>query len=283
MIRRITSIITSLILFIGILNVSTITAQAATLTGEETCRQVFDADYYAANNADVVNAVGTSSSALLKHYMQSGIYEGRSASATFNATAYKNRYADLRSIYGEDMIKYVVHYVSCGQAENRDANATTPGAARESTTTYTYLGSYTTRYNSREARATNVNLAASLLSGTIVPSGAEFSFTNTIGPRTIERGFVEAPVFVNKEHSMGIGGGICQVSSTLYATMRTIGLPATERHPHSLPVSYLPEGWDATVSGTTLDLKFINTYSRPILITTITENGRLTVNIYLRN
>ena len=82
---------------------------------------------------------------------------------------------------------------------------------------------------------------------------------------------------------MGIGGGVCQVSSTIYATMKTAGIKATERHPHSLPVAYLPEGWDATISGNDLDLKFKNTYGKNMIVYENTLGSALTAAIYIEN
>jgi len=263
-------------------------AKAASANEIKNASKVFDATYYAQRYPDVVAAVGNSKEALLKHYLDCGINEGRNASANFNATVYKNRYSDLASAFGDDMIRYASHYVTNGQKEGRsgkpDDNLTNITKNTDQTNSdYQFLGSYTTKYNAKEARATNVGLAASHINGVVVQPGVEFSFSNTVGPRTVENGFVEATVYINKEHAKGIGGGVCQVSSTLYATMKTIGLPATERHPHSLPVSYLPEGWDATISGTSLDLKFVNIYDRPLLITASADNGKLTISLYLKN
>lgn len=257
---------------------------------------VFDAKYYAKNNPDVVLQYGTDANSLLTHYIQYGINEGRSASASFNATAYKNRYADLSAAYGNKMVEYCRHYIQYGKKEGRNAKpgaivptAVTPEVpkltyvAASDTTGYTKLGSYTTKYNAKIPRAINVNLAAARINGAVVQPGKLFSYSAQILPRTPQNGYVEAPVFVNKQHSVGIGGGICQVSSTLYACMLTVGLPATERHPHSLPVTYLPEGMDATISGTTLDLKFVNIYDKPLMITASAENGILTVSLWLKN
>ena len=80
----------------------------------------------------------------------------------------------------------------------------------------------------------------------------------------------------------GTGGGVCQVSSTLYAAMVYAGLPATERHAHSLPVDYLPAGLDATIAGSYLDLKFTNTFSQPLLIQASANGGTLTVTLVLQ-
>lgn len=272
---------------------SAITVEAAQVSDTQAIQMVFDATYYANNNPDVVAAVGNSTKALLNHYKEHGIYEGRSASAEFNASAYRERYSDLNSTFGNNWYSYCRHYVTCGRAENRNASAggpnytgkpfnNAPSAKAVSTEGYDCIGSYSTRYKATQARATNIAIAAGHLNGTVVNPGGEFSYSTTILPRTPENGYVEAPVFINKEHAMGIGGGICQVSSTLYACMKTIGFPATERHPHSLPVDYVPEGWDATISGTTLDLKFINTYNKPLMITASADGGKLTVSLWLK-
>ena len=85
---------------------------------------------------------------------------------------------------------------------------------------------------------------------------------------------------VKKKPFPGTGGGICQVSSTLYAAMLTAGLPATERHPHSLQVAYIPEGMDATISGTALDLRFTNIFAEPLQIQAAADQGTLTISLY---
>lgn len=267
---------------------------AAEISDLQAYQGVFDAKYYAKNNPDVVLEYGNDANSLLNHYIQYGIKEGRSASNSFNATAYRNRYADLNASYGDSWVSYCRHYIQYGKKEGRNAkpeantSSKAPASSLESVAAkdangYTLLGSYSTKYNSKIPRAINVNLAAARINGVVVNKGASFSFSRTILPRTVENGYVEAPVFVNKEVSTGIGGGICQVSSTLYACMLQVGLPATERHPHSLPVTYLPEGMDATISGTTLDLKFTNIYNSPLMITSNANNGVLTVSLWLKN
>jgi vancomycin resistance protein YoaR len=93
---------------------------------------------------------------------------------------------------------------------------------------------------------------------------------------------VTAPIYVSGKKGTGTGGGVCQVSSTLYAAMVYAGLPATERHAHSLPVDYLPAGLDATIAGSYLDLKFTNTFSQPLLIQASANGGTLTVTLVLQ-
>ncbi len=261
-------------------------ASAASKSTEQAARKIFDAKYYAEHNPDVVLVKGDNPDKLLEHYLQYGLIEGRNASATFNAHSYRARYSDLDAAFGNDWGRYVRHYVEYGMSEGRDA---TPGAKAASTSASTangqntLLGTYTTKYKDKVPRATNVGIAAAGINGVVVQPGAEFSYTNTIPARTVENGYQMATVFVNKQKVKGLGGGICQVSSTLYAAMKTAGLPATERHPHSLPVDYLPEGWDATVSGQSVDLKFVNIYDKPLLITSSADGGILTVSLYLVN
>ena len=144
------------------------------------------------------------------------------------------------------------------------------------------IGTCTTSYVDNIPRATNVALAAQRINGTVVQPGGSFSFSNTILPRTSANGYVTAPIYVSGKKGTGAGGGVCQVSSTLYAAMVYAGLPATERHAHSLPVDYLPAGLDATIAGSYLDLKFTNTFSQPLLIQASANGGTLTVTLVLQ-
>ncbi len=256
-------------------------AEAASESELQAVGTVFDATYYATNYPDVAGFNGGDQLQLLRHYYYYGIYEGRNASATFNATDYMNKNPDLVSVYGDNLMAYVVHYVNCGMAEGRDATPSNVGVVTESA--YTLVGIYTTDYDATVARATNVELAAGNVNNTIVAPGETFSANKAIGPRTTGNGFVVAPVFIGGAHAMGVGGGVCQVSSTIYAAMKTAGITATERHPHSLPVNYLPSGWDATIAGNSLDLKFVNTYDSNLLINTSADSGELTVALYVAN
>lgn len=244
----------------------------------------FDMNYYYQTYADLQAAIGYNYNGLYNHYLTYGLREGRAGSAEFNCLAYRNRYADLQTAFGNDLKTYCVHYENYGKAEGRDA--TGDGAALVKTVSQpasqpsgTVLGTYTTLYDPNIPRATNVIVAASRINGVVVQPGQSFSYTHTILPRTAANGYVEAPVIVNKKYVPGIGGGICQVSSTLYAAMLTAGLPATERHPHSLVVTYIPQGMDATISGTWLDLKFVNIFAEPIRIQASADGGVLTVSI----
>lgn len=154
--------------------------------------------------------------------------------------------------------------------------------SEQNQTAQTVIGTYTTYYEADVSRAVNVELAAQRINGIVVAPDENFSFSNTILDRTTANGYVEGPIFVKGEKSTGIGGGVCQVSSTLYAAMVDAGLPATERHPHSLPVDYLPEGLDATIAGNYMDLKFTNTFSQPLLIQASAEGSKLVVTLTLQ-
>lgn len=241
----------------------------------------FDADFYYNTYPDLQAAFGYDYNALYRHYLDCGLAEGRSGSAEFNCLVYRNNYPDLQASFGNDYRAYCVHYETYGKAEGRNAagDGMALSAAVE-TPVNTLIGTYSTSYNANIPRAVNVSLAASRINGVVVAPGESFSFTQTILPRTTANGYVEAPMIVNKKYVPGIGGGICQVSSTLYAAMLTAGLPATERHPHSLPVGYIPEGMDATVSGNALDLKFTNIFAESIQIQATADQGTLTISLY---
>ena len=143
------------------------------------------------------------------------------------------------------------------------------------------IGTYTTMYEDNVSRAINVELAAQRINGVVVQPGGGFSFSDTILERTEANGYADGPIFVRGEEVTGIGGGVCQVSSTLYAAMVAAGLPATERHAHSMPVDYVPQDLDATIAGDYLDLKFDNTFSQPVMIQASAEGGILTVTLVL--
>ena len=157
------------------------------------------------------------------------------------------------------------------------------------------LGKYTTRFNPDvEGRTENVNLAAKAVEGKVLMPEETFSFNRTTGERTPSKGYRVAKIFVKKpdkekaEIVDGVGGGVCQVSSTLYnAVRRTNGvgderLKIVERNHHSLPVHYVPEGLDATVAWPYKDFRFRNKYSFPIYIRTQISGPRLIMSVWGR-
>lgn len=144
----------------------------------------------------------------------------------------------------------------------------------------TVISSYTTSFSPSKASAININLAADAINGQLLMPGETFSFNEIVGNTTLDKGYVYAPVIVNSEFTQGIGGGICQVSSTLYNTILLAGLNATERRPHSKPSSYVPLGQDSTIDWGTIDFKFENTLDYPLYISAFTDNGNLHIRLY---
>jgi len=119
----------------------------------------------------------------------------------------------------------------------------------------------------RPERVHNIQLATRLINGLVLAPGEVFSFNGTVGMPTKARGFQEAPVIDDAgEFTQSVGGGICQVSSTLYQAAAAAGLEIVERHGHSQPVDYTPPGTDATVVPGEKDLRFCNNRERSLVI-----------------
>lgn len=144
------------------------------------------------------------------------------------------------------------------------------------------IGAYATGLAGSFQRITNISLASESLNNTVVWPGKIFSFNDVVGPRTPERGYMPAPVILMGATDIDYGGGVCQVASTTYNAMLKSGLKLVERHAHSKPVQYVPEGRDATVGYGYMDLKFLNHYSYPVIVKTGMNGGRLEVLIYGR-
>ncbi len=142
------------------------------------------------------------------------------------------------------------------------------------------LSSKTTYYSPKKVnRCINVRLAASLVNGTILNPGEVFSFNKVVGRRTAARGFKEAGVFSNGELVDGLGGGICQVSSTIYLASMHADMKTVSRKNHSFYVDYAPKGQDATVVYGSIDFQFENTSEYPIKILAHAQNNYITVTI----
>lgn len=117
-----------------------------------------------------------------------------------------------------------------------------------------------------EGRATNIRVAAHYLNGRVIAPGQTFSFNDVVGARTFERGFALAPVIIDDELDTGIGGGVCQVASTLHAASVYGALDVVQRRSHSRPSAYAKVGLDATVIWGEVDLKLRNPYPTPIIV-----------------
>jgi len=141
------------------------------------------------------------------------------------------------------------------------------------------LGSCATRLIQDYNRTRNIELALSKINGYVIDPDEVFSFNSTMGPRSARRGYLPAPVLFHDKRSIQIGGGICQISSTLYNAALLADLEIIERHRHSSPITYLPLGLDATVSYHYKDLKFKNTHPFPIMIMTSVSEEIMTISI----
>lgn len=145
----------------------------------------------------------------------------------------------------------------------------------------TKLSNYTTKFKtSSKGRSTNITLAAKSINSTLIMPGQSFSFNGKVGQRTAAKGYQPAPVDIGTKVGSDYGGGICQVSTTLYNAIMRANIKSTERHHHSIPSKYVPLGMDATVDWGNLDYKFTNTLKYPIFIESIVKNKVLTFNIY---
>ena len=143
------------------------------------------------------------------------------------------------------------------------------------------LGTFSTTYSTNNKnRVTNLELSSEKIDGTIIMPGEIFSYNKIVGERTIAKGYKEAAVYAGGKVVDGIGGGICQLSSTLYNAVIYANLEITERSNHMFLTSYVTAGRDATVSWGTLDFCFKNTRSYPIKIQSSVKNGVVTTSIY---
>lgn len=143
------------------------------------------------------------------------------------------------------------------------------------------LSKFITRYDeSNSNRSTNIKISSEKISGTVLMPGETFSYNKTVGERTIKAGYKEAAVYVGGKVVNGIGGGICQVSSTLYNAILQANLEVVSRRNHYFITSYVSPSRDATVAYGSIDFKFKNTRTYPIKIETIAQNGICQINIY---
>jgi vancomycin resistance protein YoaR len=143
------------------------------------------------------------------------------------------------------------------------------------------IGRYITSFNlSNKERTNNIKLATTAINNTVLFPGETFSFNRVVGKRTRGKGYLRAPVIIRGSLSEDIGGGICQVSSTLFNAVDNAGLQIIQRFSHSRKVTYIPPGRDATVSWYGPDFVFKNKYNQPILIHAKTLGNNLIIKIY---
>jgi vancomycin resistance protein YoaR len=142
------------------------------------------------------------------------------------------------------------------------------------------VSSYTTYYGGVANRIHNVQVVSHLVDNTLIGPGKEFSFNGTTGERNAAKGLLEAPVIINGELENGLGGGTCQVSTTVFNAAYEAGLPITARTNHALYISHYPQGRDATVNYPDIDMKFVNDTGHWLLLRTFVSANSLTVNLY---
>jgi vancomycin resistance protein YoaR len=140
--------------------------------------------------------------------------------------------------------------------------------------------SYTTYYGGVPNRIHNVEVVSHLVDNTLIAPGKEFSFNGTTGERNAAKGLLEAPVIINGELENGLGGGTCQVSTTVFNAAYEGGLPITARTNHALYISHYPQGRDATVNYPDTDMRFVNDTGHWLLLRTFVSSNSLTVNLY---
>lgn len=142
------------------------------------------------------------------------------------------------------------------------------------------LGAYTTYFSEKDGgRCQNIALAAERIDGVALQPYGELSFNALVGKRTRENGFSEAKIIAGGEFVVGVGGGVCQVSTTLYNAALLSGLVALEFHPHSLAVGYAPPSRDAMVSSES-DLKLYNPFDETVYFSVKMGKGAITVTVY---
>lgn len=159
-----------------------------------------------------------------------------------------------------------------------------PALVKDTDGDYPYeISSYTTYYlSSNETRTTNIHNAVNRINELCVPDGATFSFNQTVGKRTVLAGYQEAKIVQGDEFVDGLGGGVCQVSSTVFQAALRANLDITMRACHSLEISYVPLGGDATVQWNSQDFRFQNNSGCDIKLVMTASDGTLTCTVYAK-
>lgn len=145
------------------------------------------------------------------------------------------------------------------------------------------IAEYSTYFNTGDtSRSSNIKNAAGKINNIAVPNGAVFSFNQTVGKRTVTAGYDEAHVIRDGELVDGLGGGVCQVSSTIFEAVLRANIKIVERSNHSLKVGYVPLGGDATVSFGSQDFKFKNNTGSDIRLSMIVNSGKITCQVWAK-
>ena len=197
---------------------------------------------------------------------------GQKQTQDYNSTSNTSRLAQNSNVLGNTEESNKVN----NRIDNVLANAETPPTVKEEE-----IASYSTKVSgSTSNRLTNIRITCKKLNGTTVNTGETFSFCDKTGPSTAEDGYKEATMFLDGKEVQSLGGGNCQVSSTLYnAVLDVPDLKVIERHEHGKKVSYVPDGKDAAVSYGSIDFKFKNNTDNNIKLYFETDDVTLTVKI----
>lgn len=206
---------------------------------------------------------------------------------SFNAETGKFVFAGEENGFAIDQEKLIDDITQALAAKDFDAKIEASGStvapeitAASAKEQYKTIGSFTTNTTSNKNRNTNVRLAAEAINGTVIKPGHEFSFNETVGQRTEAKGYKGAAAYNNGEVVQEIGGGVCQVSTTLYNAVFKAGLKISYRRSHTFEPNYVTPGRDATVSYEQPDFKFINTSSTEIGLRASYADQKMTVSVY---
>lgn len=143
-----------------------------------------------------------------------------------------------------------------------------------------FVSQFSTQFDKTDKNRTdNIKLACSRFNGTILLPGESFSMNNALGPRTRENGYKEAPIIFKNELVPGTGGGVCQVSTTLYNTVLLAGLNVIEREHHSMPLYYISPGRDATITEDSIDFRFVNSLDYPVCLQAGVSGNKLDIGV----
>ena len=178
------------------------------------------------------------------------------------------------------LVMILIIAVGCANRINNTDTANTDLAAAGLSGISGQLGTFSTSFKpGEEGRDTNIRLASDSINRSVVRPGEEFSFNRTVGPTNEKNGYKLAMIYVDGKKDKGYGGGVCQVSSTLHNAAVNAGMTITERHDHSLPVTYVESGKEAATSYGVKDFKFINELPHPVTIQSHVADGKITVSI----
>ena len=250
-------------------------------TTSETESQVIQADYVLQlpDFSDKVNDYVNQLAIVWKMAPQNGdITSYNKSTGEFEFGGTKDGYAVNVSDTAEKVMELIRAKNFSGEVET--VGSTVPASTASIKDKYKIIASVTTKTTSNELRNTNVKLAAAAVNGTVLQPGEEFSFNTVVGQRTAEKGYKPAAAYNQGEVVEEVGGGVCQISSTLYNAVFRAGLTTTYRRAHTFAPTYVTPGTDATVSWPGPDYKFVNNSKHAIGILSWYSNQTATVQIY---